>query len=54
MSHVASGFQTSPFQDATVVVIDAIGEWDTISIWSATYNKFPMMGAYGEANYVKL
>ena len=54
MSHVASGFQTSPFQDATVVVIDAIGEWDTISIWSATYNKFPMMGRYGEVDYKKL
>lgn len=38
-SHAAAGFQTSPFQTATVVVIDAIGEWDTISIWSASYDK---------------
>jgi carbamoyltransferase len=37
LSHVAAGFQTSPFDDATVVVIDAIGEWDTISIWDARY-----------------
>ena len=35
MSHAAAGFQTSKFDSATVVVIDAIGEWDTISIWSA-------------------
>lgn len=38
-SHAAAGFQTSPFEDATVVVIDAIGEWDTISIWDARYEK---------------
>ena len=38
LSHAAAGFQTSPFDRATVVVIDAIGEWDTISIWGATYD----------------
>ena len=38
LSHAAAGFQTSPFASAAVVVIDAIGEWDTISIWSAYYN----------------
>ena len=54
MSHVGAGFQTSPFKDATVVVIDAIGEWDTVSIWKAKYNKHPMMGEYGEAYYKKL
>jgi carbamoyltransferase len=37
LSHAAAGFQTSPFTRATVVVIDAIGEWDTISIWGAEY-----------------
>lgn len=39
LSHAASGFQTSPFNKATVVVIDAIGEWDTISIYGAEYDK---------------
>jgi len=39
LSHAAAGFQTSPFDRATVVVIDAIGEWDTISIWGAEYDK---------------
>lgn len=38
-SHAAAGFQTSPYDDATVVVIDAIGELDTISIWTAKYDK---------------
>jgi len=37
LSHAAAGFQTSPFTKATVVVIDAIGEWDTVSIWGAEY-----------------
>lgn len=39
LSHAAGGFQTSPFDRATVVVIDAIGEWDTISIWGAEYDR---------------
>lgn len=38
LSHAAAGFQTSPYDRATVVVIDAIGEWDTISIWGAEYD----------------
>ena len=32
-SHAAAGFLTSPYNDATVVVIDAIGEWETATIW---------------------
>ena len=47
MSHAAAGFQTSPYERATVVVIDAIGEWDTISIWGAEY-------VDGRAKYTKL
>jgi carbamoyltransferase len=39
LAHAAGGFQTSPFNDATVVVIDAIGEFDTISIWNAWYDE---------------
>lgn len=48
LSHAAAGFQTSPFKDATVVVVDAIGEWDTISIWAAYYDD------WGNAAYKKL
>ena len=39
LSHAAAGFQTSPFEEAAVVVIDAIGELDTISIYRAWYDK---------------
>jgi carbamoyltransferase len=31
-SHAACAY-TSPFSQAAVVVVDAIGEWDTVSIW---------------------
>lgn len=48
LCHAAAGFQTSPYKDATVVIIDAIGELDTISIWSAGYNDD------GEVKYKKL
>jgi carbamoyltransferase len=47
LSHAAAGFQTSPYTKATVVVIDAIGEWDTISIWGAHYDQ-------GQARYHRL
>jgi carbamoyltransferase len=32
-SHAAAGYYTSPFDDALVVVLDAIGEFTTSSIW---------------------
>ena len=48
LSHAAAGFQTSPFSKATVVVIDAIGEFETISIWGAEYD------SKGQAKYKKL
>ena len=32
-SHAAAGYYTSSFDNAVVVVIDAIGEWNTSSIW---------------------
>jgi len=34
-AHAAMGFYTSNFPNAAVIVVDAIGEWDTTSIWSA-------------------
>ena len=37
LSHAAAGFQTSPFNSAVCIVVDAIGEWDTISVWECSY-----------------
>jgi carbamoyltransferase len=48
LSHAAAGFQTSPYDRATCVIIDAIGEFDTISIWGAEYD------SKGTATYKKL
>ena len=48
LCHAAAGFQTSTFDRATVVVIDAVGEFETISIWGAEYD------SKGQAVYKKL
>ena len=37
-SHAAAGYYTSSFREACVVVIDAIGEFDTLTIWDAKGN----------------
>jgi carbamoyltransferase len=47
LSHAAAGFQTSAFDRATVVVIDAVGEFETTSIYGAQY-------VNGRAVYKKL
>jgi carbamoyltransferase len=38
-SHAAAGYYTSPFNNAAVVVIDAIGEWETCTIWHGNDDK---------------
>ena len=48
LCHAAAGFQTSSYDRATVVVIDAVGEFDTITIWGAEYDSM------GTATYKKL
>lgn len=47
LTHASTAFQTSPFEHATVIVVDSIGEWDTVSIWDADYHK-------GKARYKKI
>ena len=48
LSHAAAAFQTSNFDQAAVVVIDAIGELDTVSIYRASYD------SHGRAQYQRL
>ena len=38
-SHASAGYYTSPFDEACVVVIDAIGEWETVTIWYGNDDK---------------
>jgi carbamoyltransferase len=48
LSHAAAGFQTSPYDKAIVVVVDAIGEWDTYSVYRAEYD------SHGIAQYTRI
>ena len=40
LSHARYGYWTSPFLDCTVLVIDAIGEWDTLTQWKVIDGNF--------------
>lgn len=35
-AHARAGFASCPFDEAMVLVVDAIGEWDTISLWKGS------------------
>jgi carbamoyltransferase len=37
-SHASAGYYTSPYRDACIIVIDAIGEFETLTIWQANGN----------------
>ena len=39
IAHAAAGYYTSPFTAASIVVIDSIGEFDTLTIWNANQEK---------------
>jgi carbamoyltransferase len=38
-AHAAAGYYTSTYEDASILVCDAIGEFTTISIWKAEMNE---------------
>jgi len=38
LAHAAAGFYTSPFREATVVCIDSIGEFESLTIWNGDEN----------------
>tara|TARA_B100000989_G_scaffold74587_2_gene52660 strand:+ start:44960 stop:46447 length:1488 start_codon:yes stop_codon:yes gene_type:complete len=50
--HAAAGFQTSPYKNAIAIVVDAIGEWDTISVWECSYK--PVYLGRPKATYKKI
>jgi carbamoyltransferase len=41
-SHAAAGYYTSSFKDATIVVLDAIGEFTTSSVWIGDGDKITL------------
>ena len=44
-AHAAAGYFTSPYSDACVVVLDAIGEYNTLTIWRAKGDKLKRLFA---------
>jgi carbamoyltransferase len=38
-SHAAAGYFTSVYKDATVIVIDSIGEWECLTVWEGKGEK---------------
>ena len=40
LSHARYGYWTSPFLDCTVLVVDAIGEWDIFTQWKVIDGNF--------------
>lgn len=46
-SHAAAGFYTSKFENATVLVIDSIGEWECLTVWRAC-SKYGLKKVYSQ------
>jgi len=53
-SHAAAGYYTSPFSDATVVCIDSIGEFESLTVWTGKGNKLKKIYSQGYPHSVGL
>jgi carbamoyltransferase len=53
-SHAAAGYYTSPYEDATVVCIDSIGEFETLTVWEGKDEHLTQMYSQGYPNSVGL
>ena len=53
-SHAASGYYTSPFTEATIVCIDAIGEFETLTVWQGKGDKLKKKHSQGYPHSVGL
>ena len=53
-SHAAAGYYTSPFSDATVVCIDSIGEFETLTVWEGKGDKLKQTYSQGYPHSVGL
>jgi carbamoyltransferase len=53
-SHAAAGYFTSKFDDACIIVIDAIGEFDTLTIWKAKNNNLKKVYSLSYPNSIGL
>ena len=53
-SHAAAGYYTSGFRDATVVCIDSIGEFETLTIWEGKGDKLNKVYSQGYPHSIGL
>ena len=53
-SHAAAGYYTSPFTEATIVCIDAIGEFETLTVWQGKGDKLKKKHSQGYPHSVGL
>ena len=53
-SHAAAGYYTSKFQDATILCIDSIGEFETLTIWEGKGNKIHKVFSQGYPHSIGL
>lgn len=54
LSHAAAGYFTSPYDNATVICIDSIGEFETLTVWQAKENKLRKAYSQGYPHSVGL
>jgi len=53
-SHAAAGYYTSPYDNATVICIDSIGEFETLTVWKAEDEKLRRVYSQGYPHSVGL
>ena len=53
-SHAAAGYYTSGYTDATIICIDSIGEFETLTIWEGKGNKINKVFSQGYPNSIGL
>ena len=53
-SHAAAGYFTSPYRDAAILVIDSIGEFETLTIWHGQDRKMKKQYSQGYPHSVGL
>jgi carbamoyltransferase len=53
-SHAAAGYYTSPYREAAVLVIDSIGEWETLTIWKGQGTELKRVYSQGYPDSVGL
>lgn len=46
LSHAAFSFLTSPYKRADILVVDGVGEWDTVSFWRADKRGIQLKHSY--------